>query len=400
MGISVGTRGSGKIQIWDFAFRRMLLGRISKCGRAILRTVIASSIIVTFGSGSAIGQEKQGDTAPTTQLQQSLKMSLVHVGSNDSFNPTTEGVNAGRLLLDALENKKSDVADNAICIYNTIIPRENYGGEYTALKWFAQLLIMPESEREKILSDPFVGDFFYFFADNDFATLKEYLKRKYKLREIGDEETRTGQDRKALLEDTILFNNPLREEWERTSEILKLIKLPKGAVIADVGAGPGYYTHRFAKMIGKEGRVFSIDTVEKHLEYINRLKEKLNMPNVTTVHTDGRTIGITGQKVDAVFLCSLYHNIYAMSTLVDREKFLDSIKDSLKDDGMFYLIDNGLVKPGLLPYHGPYVAKELVVGQLEQYGFKLMQEYNPVPQRYVLIFKKTPASKDVAHKTD
>jgi ubiquinone/menaquinone biosynthesis C-methylase UbiE len=330
-------------------------------------------------------QRERDDQIPIDSIK--TRMSLIHVGSNDSFNPTSQGIEAARFLLEALENKDLKKAEKAIAIYDSIIPRENYGGEYTALQWFAQYLVSSQSEKSTFISDRFAAEFLHFFADNDFAALKEYLKRKYNLKQVDDQDTRAGQERLALLEDTMLFNNPRRDEWEQTSQILKALKLKKGAVIADIGSGPGYFTYRFSHLVGDKGRVFAVDTVRKHLEYVEHFMDKFGMQNITTIHTDGKTIGLAGKKVDAVFLCSLYHNIYGMATLEAREKFIQSIKDVLKNDGLLYLVDNGLVAPGTLPYHGPYIAKELIVAQLNQYGFDLVEQYQPIAQRYMLVFK-------------
>ncbi len=328
---------------------------------------------------------KNEDESPLSNME--TKMSLIHVGSNDSFNPTSEGTKAAQLLLEGFEKKDLKKAQKAISIYDSIIPRENYGGEYTALQWFAHYLVASQSEKPTFISDPFTANFFHFFAEKDFAPLKEYLKRKYNLKQIGDQETRPGQERLALLEDTILFNNPRRDQWEQTSLFLEALKMKKGAVIADIGSGPGYFTYRFSHMVGQQGRVFAIDTVQKHLEYVDHFREKFGMQNITTIHTDGKTIGLAGKKVDMVFLCSLYHNIYGMATLEAREQFIQSIKGALKADGLLYLIDNGLVEPGILPYHGPYIAKELIIAQLNQYGFDLVEQHQPIAQRYMLVFK-------------
>jgi SAM-dependent methyltransferase len=140
-------------------------------------------------------------------------------------------------------------------------------------------------------------------------------------------------------------------------------------------------------MVGPEGQVFAIDTVGDHLKYVERAKIMMDVKNVQTVQTGGTTIGLT-EQVDAIFLCSLYHNVYAMSTLPEREAFVESIRASLKQDGTLYLVDNGLVEPGVLPYHGPYVAKELIIAQLLNYGFDLIEQDQYIPQRYLLVFKK------------
>ena len=333
-------------------------------------------------------------TPVTVEVQVNSYMSLVHVGSSDSFAITTEGRQAAGLLLSALEepdqNKARNEAQQASKIYDQIIPRENYGGEYSALQWFADYFAADLKDKPAFLEDPQTRFFFRVFGGKDYATLKEYLIRKYRLRDIGDEDTRGGQDRKAWLEDTILFNNPRRESWESTSILLKLLKLKQGEKIADVGSGPGYFTFKFAKMVGPEGRVYAIDTVAAHLRYVEYAKKAMRVDNIATVETDGRSLGLIGPdaKVDAIFLCSLYHNIYAMSTPPERDSLVNSFKDSLADDGTLYLVDNGLVPPGVLPYHGPYIAKELIIGQMLNYGFELVEQHQFIPQRYLLVFRK------------
>jgi SAM-dependent methyltransferase len=339
----------------------------------------------------------------TIQVPVTSNMSLVHVGSSDSFAITPEGRQAATYLFEALEahdrqepDKVVEKAKAALAVYDLIIPRENYGGEYTALQWFCDYLIGDKAAKARMIADPFVHEFFKMFGDNDYQGLKEYLKRKYRLKDIGDEETHSGQMRNAYLEDSILFNNPRRESWEHTSELLALLDLKPGMTIADVGAGPGYYSFRFAKMVGATGQVIAIDTVADHLKYIEKAKASLGITNIETIQTDGKTLGLKGRKVDAVFLCSLYHNIYAMSTAPERDLFVNAIKEALTDNGLLYLADNGLVQPGILPYHGPYIAKELLVAQLLNYGFDLLRQHQHIPQRYLLVFKKRPADQPPA----
>src|ERR1700732_2451777 len=85
---------------------------------------------------------KPGDTAPI-----SSKISLVHLGSIDSFTITEQGTLAGRFLLNALENKDPAEAGKAKVVYHAIVPKEHYGGEYTALEWFCDYLLGTEEHR-------------------------------------------------------------------------------------------------------------------------------------------------------------------------------------------------------------------------------------------------------------
>ena len=331
----------------------------------------------------------------TVNVPVTSSMSLVHVGSSDSFAITTEGRQAATLLYEALEATDPavmrDKARQSSKIYDEIVPRENYGGEYTTLQWFDDYLAADETDRPGFLTDPQVNFFFQQFSAEDYKLLKEYLDRKYRLHDVGDEESKAGQDRKVWLEDTILFENPRREAWEHSSELLRLLNIRPGMKIADVGSGPGYFTFKFARLVGPEGHVYAIDMVEQHLRWVEQAKVVMDLKNVDTVETDGRSVGLAGvlENVDAVFLCSLYHNMYAMATAPERDAFVQSIKETIGPNGVLWLADNGLVPPGVLPYHGPYVAKELLLAQLLNYGFELLEEHQFVPQRYLLVLRNT-----------
>ena len=195
--------------------------------------------------------------SPPDTAQITSKVSLVHLGSIDSFTITEQGTQAGRLLLTALQNKTPDDPMKAKVIYQRIIPIEHYGGEYTALEWFCDYLLGTDQQRQEMLADRYHRSFFEFFSANDFANLKEYLGRKYHLTKFSDSDNEAGRERIAFLEDFILFNNPRREEWEKTSKIIECLKIKPGMTIADVGSGPGYYTFKFSELIGNTGKVYA-----------------------------------------------------------------------------------------------------------------------------------------------
>ena len=169
---------------------------------------------------------------------------------------------------------------------------------------------------------------------------------------------------------------------------MNILDLKPGQKIADIGSGPGYYTHQFSQLVGDTGKVYAIDTVKDHLNYIENFSQQNSIANIETVHTSGETIGLQPKQVDLAFMCSLYHNIYGFSKESDRDSFVMSIKNALKPNGNLVIVDNALVVGDQLPYHGPYIAKELIIAQLKYYGFHLVKDYGFVPQRYILVFQK------------
>jgi len=350
-----------------------------------------SLIVLLFLISSLIATSSLADDSLSgvVKIEINNKKSLIHMGSVDSTTITTKGTEAAKLLLDYLENKNIKSAEEARKIYSEIIPLENYGGDYTALQWFIDYFLIPKEQQDKFIANEYERSFYEFFSGGDFAQLKEYLKRKYKLGQIEDKDPGEGIKRLAFLEDFILFNNPRREGWEKSSEMVKSLGLKAGDKVADIGSGPGYFTFKFSEIVGNKGVVYAIDTVKNHLDYINTFASKHGINNIKTILTEDNTIGMKNEdQVDIAWMCSLYHIIYTVFTEKARNEFIESIKNSLKKDGILYVVDNGLVPEGVLPYHGPYIDKNLIIGQLNAYGFRLIKEYQFIPQRYILAFKK------------
>lgn len=321
-------------------------------------------------------------------IQINSKKSLVHMGSVDSTALTEDGIKAAKLALDFLENRNAESARTAMKIYDGIIPKENYGGDYTAMQWLLTAALSSESERAAMMTDKTFESYYDFFAANDFDQLKEYLKRKYKLGNLQDKDPGDGIKRRAFLEDFILFNNPRREEWEKTSKMIEAIGLKPGTRVADIGSGPGYFTIKFARLVGEQGKVFAIDTVKEHLDYVSASAAKNGLKNIQPVQTSDHSIGMGEEKVDVAWMCSLYHIVYVTFNEKAKDEFVESIKKTLNPGGVLYVVDNGLVPDGVLPYHAPYIDKNLLIGQLEYYGFKYEKEYQFIPQRYILKFTK------------
>lgn len=329
-------------------------------------------------------------TFDPTQIEITDRQSLIHLGSLDSFDITEGGKKAARLILDYLETGKENNLRKAIEIYEEIIPNENFGGEYTALEWLCKYFLSDEKTKAEQTSQPMVRSFRNLLCDNDHDNLITYLSYKYHIIEYGDGDNSEMKARMRFLEDYILFNNPDRERWETTRENIEKFGLEKGTRIADVGCGPGYYTFRFSDIVGDEGRVYAIETNPRHLDVLRKYVDENNVKNVEVVESSFEGIGLSADvRVDAVYICSLYHNVYAAFTDAERNSFVGSIRRALGDGGKLIIVDNDLVTEEELPYHGPYVNKSMLVSQLYYYGFKLTESFQFTPQRYVLIFEMT-----------
>lgn len=367
--------------------------------RRQLSSILVALVLIPATGFAAKKKVPQAKVAqPETVINVTSRTSLIHLGSLDSFDITDGGKDAARAILNFLEKGDRAAAKEAITIYSRIIPDENFGGEYTALQWLMECQLAPERVRnEDFLADPFVRSFHDYLAADDWKFFREFIRSKYHLDEIpGVKKDPDATTRSRFMEDFILFANPRRESWEKTSKMIAALKLKPGEKVADIGSGPGYFSFQFARLVGPAGKVFAIDNNYDHLAYLKKVIADLHVPNVVPVMPGGTDIGVT-EKVDLVYMCSLYHNLYAIMTDEERDGMIDSIKSCMKPGARFVLADNGPVD-GKLPYHGPYIARELIIDQFRHLGFDLTGTHQFIPQRYMLVFKLRSDAKKPGEK--
>jgi len=321
--------------------------------------------------------------------------SVVHIGSLDSYDITDRGIDAANYVYDFMGGGDRSLAEIAIKKYDELIPAENFGGEYSALQWLCEAKIASETERKEMLKDPLNNSFYHYLTDDSCRVLRYYLLHKYKLgndsiRILSDsllEKTgEVGRTHRSYLEDYILALNPKRPTWENTPVIVSHLGNIQGKTIADIGSGSGFFTYKFSNMVGNDGKVYALELKDEHINRLKTFLQETDIRNVDVIKGKEDMLELPDQ-VDMMFMCSLYHIMYGVISDSDRDTYLKSLVRQLKPDGELIIVDNGPVDDDTLPYHGPYISRELIEYQLSFYGFELTDYVQVIPQRYMLKFK-------------
>ncbi len=102
------------------------------------------------------------------------------------------------------------------------------------------------------------------------------------------------------------LERPERIEEERPDEVVARIRLRPTDVVADVGAGTGYFSFRFARVV-TEGTVLAVDLQPEMLAILERRKAELKIANLRTVQSTPREVNLPENSVDVVFFADVYH---------------------------------------------------------------------------------------------
>jgi ubiquinone/menaquinone biosynthesis C-methylase UbiE len=103
------------------------------------------------------------------------------------------------------------------------------------------------------------------------------------------------------------LERPEREEEENPKKLLELLALKEGDVVADIGAGSGYYTFRMSKLVGAKGKIMAVDIQKEMLDIIRDRMKKDNVANVEPVLGEEADPKLKDESVAVILLVDVYH---------------------------------------------------------------------------------------------
>jgi SAM-dependent methyltransferase len=175
-----------------------------------------------------------------------------------------------------------------------------------------------------------------------------------------------------------------REEEEAPDVALNVLKIPKGASVADIGAGSGYITVRLAQRVGPTGRVFANDVQPQMLNMLSRRLANSKITNVTLIEGTFDDPKLPPSSVDLELMVDVYHE------LSEPQAMLRHLKDALKPGGRLVLLEYRKEDPRvpIKPEHKMSVAEAKM--ELEAEGFLLSKVDESLPWQHILIFVVKP----------
>jgi SAM-dependent methyltransferase len=187
------------------------------------------------------------------------------------------------------------------------------------------------------------------------------------------------------------LERPEREKEERPDVVIKAMNLKPSDVVADIGAGTGYFSFRIAPFIA-QGKVLAVDIQPEMLEFLNEGKREKKISNVDGVLGTIENPNLPENSVDAALMVDAYHEFSH-----PREMMMNLVK-SLKAGGRVVLIeyrgedDDVPIKP-LHKMTEAQVKKEMAA-----VGLVWRETKTGLPWQHIFVFEKPTSEKSTSEK--
>jgi ubiquinone/menaquinone biosynthesis C-methylase UbiE len=173
-----------------------------------------------------------------------------------------------------------------------------------------------------------------------------------------------------------VLEDPSRDEWQKPREVLAALGLNPSDVVADIGAGTGYFARRFAVHAAE---VYAVDIDSKLLEIAHRGAPP-NLQTIVALPDDPR---LPERSVDLVFFCDVLHHIE------NRPAYYAKLARALKPDGRIVIVDFFKKDLPVGPPVSMKLSEEQVIAELRDAGFHLAKRVDALPYQYFLFFAPT-----------
>lgn len=177
-----------------------------------------------------------------------------------------------------------------------------------------------------------------------------------------------------------------RESEERPDVLVRMLDIQPGSVIADIGAGTGYFSRRLAKATGAEGVVLAVDLQPEMLTLLRDNMHEAGLENVVPILGDVDDPKLLGQSVDLALMVDVYHEFEFPHEMMSR------IVDSLSDEGIVAFVEYRAEDPEVPIKRLHKMTEAQVIKEAEFVGLKHWRTLSTLPRQHVVLCRKASDS--------
>jgi ubiquinone/menaquinone biosynthesis C-methylase UbiE len=181
------------------------------------------------------------------------------------------------------------------------------------------------------------------------------------------------------------LDRPEREQEEQPAKLLDALKLKPGMVVADVGAGSGFFSFRLADRVRPGGKVLAVDIQPEMLALIRDRMKQRGVTNIELIQGTVSDPRLPSASVDLILLVDVYHEFdhpYEMSVAMAR---------ALKPAGRLVFVEYRLEDPNVPIKLVHKMTEQQVRKEMSILPLRWKQTLEILPRQHVIIFERQPA---------
>jgi ubiquinone/menaquinone biosynthesis C-methylase UbiE len=184
-----------------------------------------------------------------------------------------------------------------------------------------------------------------------------------------------------------MLEGPDRDAWQRPDQIMDALLIAEGSVVADLGAGGGWFTIRLANRVGPNGVVYAEDIQPPMIDAIKRRVSRAQLTNVRAILGTSSDPKIP-EPVDAALFVDAFHEVEEPVVL------LRNVTARLKPTGRVGIVEFKKDGWGPGPPMDERVDPERVIRDAEAAGLRLISTETFLRYQYMLVFEREPTTVD------
>jgi predicted methyltransferase len=174
-----------------------------------------------------------------------------------------------------------------------------------------------------------------------------------------------------------------RDAEQKPDEVVATMRLRDGDVVADLGAGTGYFTRRLAKAVAPSGVVFAVDIQPEMIDLLKRNVEKAGLTNVVPVLGTAEDPKLPASSLDWILMVDVYHELQQPKATLAR------MREALKPRGRVALVEYRLEGTSALHIREAHrMSPKQVLAEWEPAGFRLVKRHEFLPTQHLFVFEK------------
>jgi ubiquinone/menaquinone biosynthesis C-methylase UbiE len=178
------------------------------------------------------------------------------------------------------------------------------------------------------------------------------------------------------------LDRPEREKEERPTEVIDALGLRGGEVVADLGAGSGYFTFRIAPKVGNAGSVLAVEIQDEMIETILRRIQERKVTNVKVVKGTESDPHLPANGVDVALMVDVYHELaYPFEVMT-------AVHKALKPGGRVVFVEYRKEDSKVRVKEVHKMSVQQLEKEMQAVGFVRQRMLETLPFQHIVIFAK------------